>query len=165
MIKNLTLLILVFLLKKFHILLKKKMCHFYISQHPGAQQKNIPSNNLKNFNLINIDGESIDHMLNVADLLITDYSSLFADYLIFDKPIIFAKFDHSIYLKNRDIKVNYDDLPGPKVSNWDELLNETNKILYEADLFVDIRNNWKNKIYTNLDGNNCKRIVEYFKSH
>ena len=145
--------------------IEKKKCHFYISQHPGAEQNNTPSNNLKNFNLININGDSIDHMLNASDLLITDYSSLFADYLIFDKPIIFAKFDHLIYLKDRGIKINYDDLPGPKVSNWDELLNETNKILYETDSFVDIRNNWKNKIYKNLDGNNCKRIVEYFKSH
>ena len=70
-----------------------------------------------------------------------------------------------VYEKNRDIKVNYDDLPGPKVSNWDELLNETNKILYDKDLFVDARNNWKNKIYKNLDGNNCKRIAEYFKKN
>ena len=145
--------------------IEKKKCHFYLSQHPGSKQKNTLSSNIKNFNLINIDGDSIDDMLNVSDLLITDYSSLFADYLIFEKPLIFAKFDHLIYLKNRGIKVNYDHLPGPKVSNWDELLYETNKILYEADSFADSRNNWKNKIYKNLDGNNCKRIAEYFKSH
>ena len=145
--------------------IEKKKCHFYLSQHPGSKQKITLSSNIKNFNLINIDGDSIDDMLNVSDLLITDYSSLFADYLIFEKPLIFAKFDHLIYLKNRGIKVNYDHLPGPKVSNWDELLYETNKILYEADSFADSRNNWKNKIYKNLDGNNCKRIAEYFKSH
>ena len=145
--------------------IEKKMCHFYISLHPGAKQKVTLSNNLKNFNLINIGGDSIDHMLNVSDLLITDYSSLFADYLIFDKPIIFAKFDHLIYLKDRGIKINYNDLPGPKVSNWDDLLNETNKILYDKDLFVDARNNWKNKIYKDLDGNSCQRITEYFKTN
>ena len=163
--------------KKFHIFnfgftpekishfIEKNKCHFYISHHPSSEHENIHAYNLKNFNLINFDGSSIDHMLNVSDLLITDYSSLFSDYLIFDKPIIFAKFDHLTYLKDTGIKINYDDLPGPKVSDWDELLNETNKILYEVDLFVDIRNNWKNKIYKNLDSNNCKRIAEYFKSH
>ena len=103
-------------------------------------------------------------MLNLSDLLITDYSSIFSDYLIFDKPIIFAKFDHLNYLKYRGIKINYEDLPGPKVSGWDELLNETNKILYDVDLFIDNRNNWKKKVYKNLDGNNCKRITEFFKA-
>jgi len=145
--------------------IEKNKCHFYISHHPNREHRNIHAYNLKNFNLINFDGNSIDHMLNVSDLVITDYSSLFSDYLIFDKPIIFVKFDHLTYLKDTGIKINYDDLPGPKVCDWDEILNETNKILYEVDLFVDIRNNWKNKIYKNLDGNNCKRIAEYFKSH
>ena len=103
-------------------------------------------------------------MLNLTDLFITDYSSLFADHLLFDKPIIFAKFDHLNYVKDRGIKIDYDDLPGPKVSNWDELLNETNKILYDVDLYIDRRKIWKKRIYKNLDGNNSKRISEFFKS-
>ena len=151
--------------EKISYFIEKKKCHFYISQHPSTEQKKTPTNNLKNFNLINIDGDSINHMLSISDLLITDYSSTFADYLMFDKPIIFAKFDHLIYIKNGGLKTNYDDLPGPKVSNWDELLNETNKILYDKDLFVDARNNWKNKIYKDLDGNSCQRITEYFKTN
>ena len=145
--------------------LKKNKCHFYINFHPfNNELKNINAFSLKNFNLANFDGHSINHMLNLSDLLITDYSSIFSDYLIFDKPIIFAKFDHLNYLKDRGIKINYEDLPGPKVSDWDELLNETNKILYDVDLFIDSRNNWKKKVYKNLDGNNCKRITEFFKS-
>ena len=151
--------------KKISNFVEKNNCHFYISYHPTSEHENKNTYNLKNFNLIDFDGNTIDHVLNASDLLVTDYSSIFADYLIFDKPIIFAKFDHLTYLNDRGIKINYEDLPGPKVSDWDELLEETNKILYEKDLFVDIRNNWKNKIYKNLDGNNCKRIAEYFKSH
>jgi len=163
--------------KKFHIFnfgfspekisnfIEKNNCHFYISYHPTSKHENKNIYNLKNFNLIDFDGNTIDHVLNASDLLLTDYGSIFADYLIFDKPIIFTKFDHLTYLNDEGIKINYDDLPGPKVSDWDELLGEANKILYEADLFSDTRNNWKNKIYKNLDGNNCKRIAEYFKSH
>ena len=145
--------------------IEKNKCHFYINLHPlSSEQKYTYDHHLKNFNLTNLDGHSVDNMLNLTDLFITDYSSLFADHLFFDKPIIFAKFDHLNYVKDRGIKIDYDDLPGPKVSNWDELLNETNKILYDVDLYIDSRKRWKKRIYKNLDGNNSKRITEFFKS-
>lgn len=56
--------------------------HFFISHHPTNMNHNITNYKLKKIHLINLDGNLIDDALNNADLLVTDYSSIFADYLI-----------------------------------------------------------------------------------
>ena len=61
-------------------------------------------------------------------------------------------------------KVNYFDLPGPKVDNWDELLDAIDQTLFNKDDFEYKRLIWKKNIYKKLDDNNSKRIVDYFKS-
>lgn len=63
-------------------------------------------------------GDEMNLMLEGADILITDYSALFADFLLFDRPLIFAPFDYEDYKKRRKMVLNYDDLPGPKVRSW-----------------------------------------------
>ena len=55
----------------------------------------------ENMKLLNYKGDEINKMLCQIDLLITDYSSIFSDFLVFNKPIIFAKFDHENYIKTK----------------------------------------------------------------
>ena len=39
--------------------------------------------------------------LNAADLLITDYSSVYFDYLLLDRPLIFVPVDLEEYIETR----------------------------------------------------------------
>ena len=39
-------------------------------------------------------------LMKVTDILITDYSSIYFDYLLFDKPILFMPFDFEDYIEN-----------------------------------------------------------------
>ena len=58
--------------------------------------------------------------LALVDLLLTDYSSIFFDYLHLDKPIVFFPYDYEKYIK-ADRKLAYDYnwvTPGPKC--WDQ---------------------------------------------
>ena len=96
--------------------------------------------------------------------MITDYGSIFADYLIFDKPIIFTKFDHKKYIDEIGLKIDFDSLPGPKADNWDGIMFNVKELLYENDKFSQSRENWKNSIYEFSDEKNCERIVKYFKT-
>ena len=48
-------------------------------------------------------------------MLITDYSSLWSDYLIYNRPLIFAQFDKEDYLQERKFYAYEKDLPGSKV--------------------------------------------------
>lgn len=76
--------------------------------------------------------------LNVADILITDYSSVFFDYANSGKKIILFTYDKDDYLSTRGIYIDFDKLPFPKVYTASELIEEINnkeKIDYKE--FVD----------------------------
>jgi CDP-glycerol glycerophosphotransferase len=57
------------------------------------------------------------------DLLITDYSSIYFDFLLSEKPIIFFPYDLKYYVEeDRGLIFKYDEYtPGPKVYNLKEL--------------------------------------------
>src|SRR5699024_9656806 len=44
-----------------------------------------------------------NRLLGIVDLLITDYSSIFYDYLVTDKPIIHYLYDLETYSKSRGL--------------------------------------------------------------
>ena len=133
--------------------------------HPTSVNKEIKvdlsaCNNIKIFNS---SGDEMNQLLSRADILITDYSSLFADYLIYNKPIVFAKFDHENYLKEIELSVDYDkDLPGEKVHDWHGLLESLAEILINNnDKYINQRNEMIQNIYPNLDGKARERIAEF----
>jgi CDP-glycerol glycerophosphotransferase (TagB/SpsB family) len=59
-----------------------------------------------------------------TDILITDYSSIFFDFMLTNRPIIFAPFDLDEYIqKERDLYFDYYSVtPGPKAYNWNEVM-------------------------------------------
>lgn len=65
-------------------------------------------------------------MLNAADCLITDYSSVFFDYANTRKKIVLFTYDHKEYLKDRGLYLELDKLPFPKVYTFEELTQELN---------------------------------------
>ena len=133
--------------------------------HPTTVNKNVnlDLNKFNSIKILNSLDDEMNHLLGVTDILITDYSSLYADFLIYNRPIIFAKFDHESYIKEIDLFVDYDkDLPGQKVNNWHELLGAIKELLINNnDSFVKHRNHLHKKIYTNLDGKARKRIANF----
>ena len=149
--------------KKFEEFTAKNKCIFFVSNHPTNPSKNIYNEHIRNLNFVNLNGNIIDEILSKADIIITDFSSIFADFLLFDKPIIFSKFDYNNYVKSSGLKIDYNSLPGPKVKNWDELLAEIDTFLNSDDNYKNQREDWKKKVYNYLDGKNSERIANYFK--
>ena len=45
---------------------------------------------------------------DIFDILITDYSSIYIDYLLLDRPLIFLPYDKEQYLKGRGMNFEYD---------------------------------------------------------
>lgn len=91
-------------------------------------------------------------ILGYSDLLITDYSSVYFDYLLIDKPVIFVPTDIEEYSQKRGFLLEPYDFwtPGPKVYNQDDLLNsilanlnEPNKYKKERDLINSMINYYK----------------------
>ncbi|MCH5321381.1 MAG: CDP-glycerol glycerophosphotransferase family protein [Eubacterium sp.] len=93
--------------------------------------------------------------LNIADCLITDYSSVFFDFANTGKKIILYGYDKNEYVKDKGMYLNFEELPFSLVDNSQELLNE----------LLDLKN-YKNydefkNIYTRYDSiNSAKEIAD-----
>lgn len=122
--------------------------------------------NSKYDRILFLQDEDIDQdvykILPFTDYLITDYSSVYFDYLLLNKPIIFAPFDIEDYLKNdRTFYYNYNDVtPGPKAYNWNEVLKYVNEILEEPIKYKN-RRKLVNQTFNKFNDNkNCRRVFK-----
>lgn len=102
-------------------------------------------------------GEIMDY-LNLFDLLITDYSSVYFDYLLLDRPIIFLPYDYDEYNAEIGFTVPYYDYtPGDKPSTLDEFMNAI-CTAFKADKFKDERAR-VNRLCNTYGRDNCKEFV------
>jgi CDP-ribitol ribitolphosphotransferase / teichoic acid ribitol-phosphate polymerase len=66
---------------------------------------------------------SIEQLLAIADICITDYSSIGFEYAILERPIIFFAYDIDQYLDERGMYYNYDEItPGPVCKTTQEMV-------------------------------------------
>lgn len=106
---------------------------------------------------------SSEELLPVADVVITDYSSILFDAMIYKHPLVLFVPDLDEYLDNRGFYLDYNTLPGLRAQNLEQLL----QILTNEDLL----HSSVNKVYTDFydkymascDGHSTKRIINYIK--
>jgi len=111
-----------------------------------------------------IDGD-IYTFLPRTDLLITDYSSVYFDYLLLNRPIIFSSFDIEHYEQSdRGFYFNYEDVtPGPKASNWLEVEKHIAQILKRGAKPKSNVSEMSRTFNGFSDGNSSRRVYEYLK--
>ena len=104
--------------------------------------------------------DDINDLYIISDLLITDYSSVFFDYAILKRPIIFYMYDLKEYKnKLRDFYIDLKELPGPIVENEKDLIKEIKNVDKNSKTYY---NNYKkfNEKFNNLeDGCATERVV------
>lgn len=97
---------------------------------------------IENINFLNLPSEmDVYPFLKETDILITDYSSVYYDFLYLNKDIIFYPYDLEEY-KNNDqgLLFDYDKMtPGDKVYNLEELQENLKKKLYQRDSYEEER--------------------------
>jgi len=107
----------------------------------------------------NVFQTDIRPLMIYSDELITDYSSIFVDYLLLNKPIIFYDFDREKYEEYRGLYTDYDDpvqTPGPHIKRISDIcdLKNTDYSLY------DLKKSQK-YFFKYPDGNACQRISDF----
>lgn len=134
---------------------------FCIKLHPKSKLneefKNIQSENIV---VINKDADSYV-FLKLADVLITDYSSIYFDYLLLDRPIIFFAYDLKEYLNDsRKMYFDYDEFtPGEKVWDYQGLKNSIAKIIENNGDYQNRYSDFRKKIMKKVfDENNLKNM-------
>ncbi len=107
------------------------------------------------------DYSDINDLYILADMIITDYSSVFFDYANLKRPMLFYMYDLEDYKNNaRDFYIDLDELPGPIVESEEDLYKE----------IKNINNYWKkyktkyelfNKRFNYLDDkDSSKRVLK-----
>jgi CDP-glycerol glycerophosphotransferase (TagB/SpsB family) len=111
--------------------------------------------------------ESMDpyELLLESTILITDYSSIYFDFLLTQRPIIFTPFDIEEYQKkDREFYYNYEDVtPGPKCQDWNEVLIWIEMFVKDITLFEKERKEVNKKFNKFDDFKNSERVYQMIK--
>lgn len=102
--------------------------------------------------IIDITNEDMDiqRLIMETEVLITDYSSIYIDYLLLDSPLLFYCYDYEHYLANdREMYFEYEDVtPGVKAKSFDELLGQLKEVIENGDSYgKEDRERVKNMFY------------------
>ena len=110
--------------KQLEAFLDEKNMLLFIRTHVAEQGSAVPYLGKRIRFLGNEQAEDVTGILNIFDCLITDYSSIYIDYLLTDKPMIFLPYDRQQYLDGRGMNFDYDDVtPGPKPETFNDFLD------------------------------------------
>lgn len=106
------------------------------------------------------DIRDINDILPVADILITDYSSVVFDWLLLDKPIIYYVYDKAEYAGDRGMYYSFDEyVYGAVAETGEELVNA----IAAADMMTERREAFRTKFMGACDGHATERVVALLK--
>ncbi len=102
-----------------------------------------------------------NELMSIVDILISDYSSIFLDYMVLDRPILFYIPDLVSYKEKRGLNVQPEDLPGPFSDNLYDIAEYINKIDQIQIEYYTSYQKMKESICRHDDGKVSSRIVNY----
>lgn len=107
----------------------------------------------------------ITSSLNEFDLLITDYSSIYIDFLITQKPLLFLPYDREKYLENRGLNFDYDTVtPGPKPQTFNRFSTDLTKLINDPNYYAEDRKR-TNIFFNEISQESSARIVDFIKAN
>ena len=134
-----------------------------IKHHPMVIEENRPiiPEECKDFAFDVTDDGAINDLLCVADICITDYSSLIYEYSIFERPLIFFAYDLDEYFDERGFFYDYNELtPGPVYSKTSEIVDYIRNIRTSFD--KDKVHDFRVRFMSSCDGHATERIMNTF---
>lgn len=150
---------------------KEKNVVLLVKPHPAQDLSHISTDNLSNIIFINNDylkSISLENytMLGSCDALITDYSSVYYDFLLTDKPVGLCWEDFDEYNQNEGFTVDPDVIMKPceKILNCDDMLRFISHIADGMDVYKEERNVICHTVHDYVDCHSTERVVDYIVS-
>ena len=153
--------------------LKENNVILYLRPHPAQDVSIMKVDEMSN--IIIADGEFVSkkgvqlyEFLTQTDALITDYSSVYYDYLMLDRPIALAVEDFEEFSAKWEMFYNtFDEFKEnykcPYLYTVDDLKKFIADVATDNDEFEDERIKAKHKFYTYPDNKSCERLYNYMK--
>lgn len=115
----------------------------HVRLHPNTPRARVPEDSLRVHWASELATSSnLPHVLNDVDVLITDYSSIYIDFLFTRRPAVFFPYDKAAYLAGeRELYLDYDSSevrPGPEARDWAQVMDEIENLL-DDDRYADVR--------------------------
>lgn len=124
-------------------------------------------------NICNIKNEDIPypytlyHLVSQADVLFTDFSSIYIDFLLVNKPVAFVIDDFNEYKNSRGFAFEpiEDYLAGKIITKFDELVEYIGSMDKINLLYTEKRQHICNVFHAYRDNQSAKRTMEYLKKN
>ncbi len=157
-------------MNRFRTFLSENDITFLVKLHPNDEQLilgNIPDN--VNDRVILIKSDDLEKkkmdlykIINAVDLLITDYSSIYFDFLLLDRPIIFTPMDLDEYRSNPGLLLEPYEFwtPGYKCLNQSDLQEKILLELRDGGSYGKERSVIKNIVHKYQDAYSTKRVLD-----
>ncbi|WP_083369931.1 MULTISPECIES: CDP-glycerol glycerophosphotransferase family protein [unclassified Pseudomonas] len=117
--------------------------------------------------LVNIDPDSdIYPLLASVDILITDYSSIYFDFLLLNRPVVFYPYDLDEYLRDdRSLLFSYPEMtPGAHAHTFDDLLACLEEQVVGVDEYVEKRERVLRLTFDHRDAAASVRLLKHLGS-
>jgi len=102
----------------------------------------------------------VDTLLPFVDVLISDYSSLYHDFLLLDRPLMFVPYDYEEFSRRNGFMYDYfENLPGPAVQSFRDFCQHLDSLSHGEDPFRNNRQALRDKVHTYKDANSCERVA------
>lgn len=156
--------------KALDIFLGKINATIYLRLHPNFESENEAiCKQLSRVEMIRkSDQDDINEVLSQFDLLVTDYSSIYVDYLLTEKPLLFLPYDIDDYSDKVGLALDYDlYAPGPKPNNFYDFMSEVEMLLTDETYYKSDRarvNYLMNPIQSDFSKQNREVIISLIHS-
>lgn len=111
------------------------------------------------------DLNDVYEVLPAVDVLVTDYSSLYHDYLALDRPIVLVPYDLETFAEEVGFVYDYEErAPGPRATTWAEFERDLENALSGEDGYGSKRQDLRDLLYEHQDGGACRRLMDRLRS-
>ena len=147
--------------------LKEKNCLLIAKIHPAQDLSLIDTKSFSNIKIVTnarmqATQCNLYELLSHADALITDYSSVYFDYLLLNRPIGFTVNDIEEYMGNRGFVVDdpYELMPGAFINTPEEFVGFVDDLLNGRDEYREKREKVNDLVNRYHDGRDCERVLK-----
>lgn len=154
-------------LKKLNLFLKQNGIVLITKPHPQEDKENLELSNIFFVSEKQLIKNNLDlyEILGAADVLITDYSSVYFDYLLLDRPVIFYTPDYDEYVNERGLLLEPFDFwaPGEKCRDLEQLQDSIIRV-FKSDNFESERRQIINIMHRYQDNEASVRVWRFVES-
>lgn len=130
----------------------------FVRIHPSVVLIEINSNGYKNFVFNFTRKATINELIVVSDLLITDYSSIPFEYVLLNKPMIFYPYDLKEYQENPGLWDKYENIvPGPVAYSTEDIIRIIKNNEFDMEKYREFLSTWNQ--YS--DGHSSDKLAQY----